>query len=157
MSKKQVKLTAEQKQYLTAYVSKGKRSARAIRRATTLLLADEGILQKQIAVRLGCSEPTIGQTIRRYRECGSDVEQALLEQPRCGQPTRITPEIEAHITVMACAQSGPDGRGRWNLRLMAQRLVELEFIDSISYETVRQVLKKASSNHGRKSSGVLAK
>lgn len=150
-------LTAEQKQFLTAFVTTGVRSARAIRRARTFLLADQGVLQKNIASQLGCSEPTIVETIKRYRQYGGDVAAALLEKPRSGQPTKITPEIEAYITVMACAQSGPDGRGRWNLRLMADRLVELEFIDSISYETVRQVLKKANSSPGRKSSGASAK
>ena len=152
-----MQLTAEQKQFLTTYVSTGVHSARAIRRARTFLLADQGIGQKHIAAQLGCCEATIIETIKRYRQCSGNVEQALLEKPRSGQPPKVTPQIEAHITVMACEQSGPDGRGRWNLRLMAERLVELEFIESISYETVRQVLKKASSSPGRKSSGALAK
>jgi transposase len=157
VKKEKVQLTAEQKQFLTSFVTTGVRSARAIRRARTFLLADQGVLQKHIATQLGCSEPTIVETLKRYRQYGGDVAQALLEKPRSGQPTKITPEIEAHITVMACDQSGPDGRGRWNLRLMAERLVELEFIESISSETVRQVLKKANSNPGRKSSGASAK
>ena len=139
-------------------MSKGKRSARSIRRAKTLLLLDEGQLQhNQIATQLGCTDDTITLTIKRFRECGGDVAQALLEKPRPGQPTKITPQIEAHITLMACAKEGPDGRGRWDLRLMADRLVELEFIESISHETVRQVLKKASLSPGRRSSGVSAK
>ena len=158
MKNERVQLSIDQKAYLSAYVSKGTHSARSIRRARTLLLADEGLLQyKQIAAQLGCNENTITQTIKRYHQCDGDVAAALLEKPRSGQPTRITPQIEAHITVMACDQSGPDGRGRWNLRLMADRLVELEFIDSISHETVRQVLKKVNSSPGKRSSGALAK
>ena len=157
VKKKKVQLTPEQKQFLTTYVSTGVRSVRAIRRATTLLLADQGMLQKHIATQLGCSAPTIVETIKRYRECSGDVARALLEKPRSGQPSKITPQIEAHITVMACEQSGPNGRGRWNLRLMADKLVELEFIDSISPETVRQVLKKANSSPGKRSSGASAK
>ena len=158
MKKKRVQLTGDQRTYLSEFVSKGKRSARSIRRARTLLLLDQGQLPyNQIAAQLGCTDDTITLTIRRYHECDGDVAQVLIEKPRSGQPTKITPQIEAHITVMACEQSGPDGRGRWNLRLMADRLVELEFIESISHETVRQVLKKASLSPGRKSSGALAK
>lgn len=119
-------------------------------------MADQGILQKDIAVQLECTRPTVCETIKRFHECGCDEKQTLLEKPRSGQPTKITPEIEAHITVMACSQ-GPDGRGRWNLRLMAQRLVELEFVDSISPKTVRQVLKKASSSLGSASIGALVR
>lgn len=152
-----MQLTAEKRQYLTHYSSTGIRSARAIRRAQTLLLADQGLQQKDIAKQLGCHAATVSDTIRRYHECDGDVEQALLEKPRPGQPSKITPEIEAQITAMACEQGGPDGRGRWNLRLMGKRLVELEFVGSISPETVRQVLKKVSSSPGRKNNGASAK
>lgn len=155
--KKKVALSVEQKQFLTTYISTGVRSARAIRRARTFLLADQGMQQNHIATQLDCCEATIVETLKRYRECDADIEQALLEKPRSGQPSKITPEIEAHITVMACAQSGPEGRGRWNLRLMADRLVELEFVESISHETVRQALKKAGSSPGRRNSGASAK
>ena len=118
-----MQLTAENKQYLTHYISTGVRSARAIRRAQTLLLADQGMLQKDIAAQLGCHPVTVSDTIKRYHQCGGDLEQALVEKPRPGQPSKITPQIEARITAMACEQGGPDGRGRWNLRLMGKRLI----------------------------------
>lgn len=152
-----MKLTPEQKHFLTTYSSTGVRSARAIRRAQTLLLADQGMLQKDIAAQFGCHPVTISETIRRYHECADNIEAALIEKPRPGKPSKITPEIEAQITAMACEQEGPHGRGRWNLRLMGKRLVELEFVDNISPETVRQVLKKVASNPGRKSSGASGK
>ena len=158
MKKEKVQLTDEQKKYLTDFVSKGLHNARAIRRAKTLLLLDQGLLhQKHIAAQLGCSENTITHTIKRYHHCQGHVEQALLDRPRSGQPTKITPHIEAHITALACEQSGPDGHSRWHLRLIADHLVELGHIEAISYQTVRRVLKKASSNPGRKSSGASAK
>lgn len=154
MKNEKVQLTDEQKKYLTDFVSKGKHNARAIRRARTLLLLDEGTLeQKHIATQLRCSENTITNTIKRFHEFGGDVKQSLLDKPRSGQPTKVTPQIEAHITALACAQSGPGGHSRWTLRLIADNLVELGHADSITYETVRQVLKKASSNPGRKNSG----
>lgn len=149
-----MQLTGEQKKYLMDFVSKGKHAARAIRRAKTLLLLEEGFLdQKVISTQLGCSENTITNTIKRYRQCKGDVAQALQDRPRSGQPTKITPAIEAHITALACAQSGPDGHSRWTLRLIADNLVELGHADSITYETVRQVLKKVASSPGRKSNG----
>ena len=148
-----VRLTTEHKAFLTHYSSTGMRSARSIRRAQTLLLADGGMLQKDIAAQFGCHPATISETIRRYHQCGDDIEGALIEKPRPGKPSKITPEIEAQITAMACEQNGPDGRGRWNLRLMGKRLVELAFVEAISPETVRQVLKKVSSSPGRKNNG----
>lgn len=156
MRNENVQLTEEKRQYLTNYISTGVRSARSIRRARTLLLADQGLLQRDIAIQLGCHAVTVGDTIRRYHACDGDLERALLEKPRSGQPTKITPQIEAQITLMAC-EKGPDGQARWNLRLMGKRLIELELVESISPETVRQVLKKAGSSPGRKNSGASAK
>jgi putative transposase len=152
-----VRLTTEHKAFLTHYSSTGVHSARSIRRAQTLLLADQGMLQKDIAAQFGCHPVTISETIRRYHACGDDIEGALTEKPRPGKPSKITPEIEARITVMACEQNGPDGRGRWNLRLMSKRLIELAFVETISPETVRQVLKKVSSGPGRKNNGAPAR
>lgn len=151
-----MELTADQRDYLTKYISTGVRNVRSLRRARILLSSDQRLQQKDIALQLGCHAATVSDTIKRYHECGRDVEQALIEKPRSGQPTRITPEIEAQITAMAC-EKGPDGQARWTLRLMSKRLVELELIDSIAPETVRQVLKKASLSPGRKSSGASGK
>ena len=149
-----MQLNADQKEFLTDYVTKGKHSARSIRRARTLLLlSEEKLIQKQIAAVLGCNENTICNTLSRYHECGGNVEQAITERPRPGQPTKITPKIEAHITALACAQEGPDGRSSWTLRLIADNVVELGHAEDISHETVRQVLKKASLSPGKRSSG----
>jgi transposase len=153
-----VQLEADGRKFLTDYVTKGKHSARSIRRARTLLLLDEGKLaQKQIAALLGCNENTICNTLSRYNECGGNVEQAITERPRPGKPTKITPAIEAHITALACAQRGPDGRSAWTLRLIADDVVELGHAADISHETVRQVLKKASSSPGKRNNGASVK
>lgn len=133
--KNRVVLSVADQDYLRDFVKTGKRSARSIRRANTLLLVAEGKLpQKQIAAQLGCGEETICRTLNRYEQCKGDVSKTLLELPRSGQPTKITPAIEAHITALACSQSGPkdSGRDTWTLRLMADNLVELGHIDSIS-------------------------
>lgn len=151
-----MQLTPDKQNYLSTYISTGVRSVRAVLRARILLLAAEGMLQKDIAVRLGCHAQTVSDTIKRYHACDGDVEQALLEKPRSGQPTKITAEIEAQITAMAC-EKGPDGQSRWTLRLISERLVELELVASISPETVRQSLKKVCLSPGRRSNGVSAK
>lgn len=157
MSKKKVSLDEVEKKFLSAYVSKGVHSARSIRRAHSLLLLDQGLQQKQVAAKLGCDQNTICNLVRYYRQCHGDVVQTLLEKPRSGQPTIITPQIEAHVTALACSDSGPDGRSSWTLQLIADNLVELNYIDSISHETVRRVLKKVSSSPGNRSSGVSAR
>lgn len=158
MKYEKVQLTDEQRKYLIDFISKGTRKARAIRRAQTLLLLDQGTLeQKHIAAQLSCSEASVTAVVKRFHQCGRDVAQALLEKPRSGQPSRVTPAIEAHITALACAKEGPEGHSRWTLRLIADNLVELGHADSFAHETVRQVLKKAVSSPGRKSSGASAK
>ena len=153
-----VQLEADQRKYLTDFISKGKHSARSIRRARTLLMLDGGnMTQKQVAELLGCDTNTVNNTVKRYKETNRNIEQTLLEKPRPGQPSKVSPEVEAHITVLACSQEVPDGKSEWTLRLMADKMVELGYIDSISHETVRKVLKKASSNPGNRSSGASAR
>ena len=158
MKNEKVQFMGEQKKYLTDFISKGKRGARAIRRANMLLLLDQSTTeQKNIAFQLGCSQNTITNTIKRYHQCSRNAEQALLEKPRSAQPPKVTPAIEAYITALACAKEGPDGHSRWTLRLIADNLVEMGHADSITHETVRQVLKKAVLSPGRRSCGALAK
>ena len=153
MKIEKVQLDADQKKFLTDYVTKGTHSARSIRRARSLLLLDGGATQKQVAKQLDCTEVTIYNTVRRYKECNGDVARTLVEKPRSGQPTIVTPRIEARITALACAKNGPDGRSAWSLQLIADNLIELGYIDYISHETVRQVLKKVNSDPGSKNSG----
>lgn len=143
-----VKLTAAQRRYLTKYVSSGTRSARSIRRARTLLLLAQGELsQSAIARQLGCTANTVTSLIRRYHECGRDVAATLLEKPRPGQPRVLSAQAEAHLTALACC-AAPDGRSAWTLHLLADQMVQLGFVDSLSHETVRRTLKKTSSNPG---------
>src|SRR3954451_9835543 len=155
MEKTAVVLTAADKDYLKSYVSKGNHSARAIRRARMLLLLEEGgKQQKQIARDCHCSEGTVTNLLKRYSECKGVIKEVLEEKPRSGQPTIITPELEAHITALACCTvrrirwKGPDGRSSWTLELMANKLVNEGLAVHLSYETVRKVLKKVNSSPG---------
>ncbi len=159
MRKTKVEIRASDKAYLQSYVSKGNHSARAIRRARALLMLNEGHKnQKQVAYDCSCSEGTISNLIKRYGECKGCVEEVLAEKPRSGQPTIITPELEANITALACCGEGPDGHSSaWTLDLIAGKMVKDGLAVHLSYETVRKVLKKAGSSPGLKSSGASVK
>ena len=142
-------LSAADKAYLKSYVSKGNHSARAIRRARMLLQLEEGgKQQKQIARDCNCSEGTVTNLLKRYSECKGVIKEVLEEKPRSGQPTIITPELEAHITALACCREGPEGRSSWTLDLIADKMVNDGHAVHLSYETVRKVLKKANSSPG---------
>jgi transposase len=102
MKKTKVQLSTANKDYLKSYVCKGNHCARAIRRARMLLLLNEGGKnQKQIAQDCSCSEGSVTNLLKRYTQCEGAVKDVLEEKPRSGQPTIITPELEAHITALA--------------------------------------------------------
>jgi putative transposase len=152
-----VLLSEADKAYLKSYVSKGNHSARAIRRARMLLQLEQGgKQQKQIVWDCHCSEGTVTNLLKRYSECKGVIKEVLEEKPRSGQPTIITPELEAHITALACSGEGPDGHSSWTLELMADKMVNDGLAVHLSYETVRKVLKKANSSPGYNNTGVLA-
>ncbi len=156
MKELEVKLNAEERQYLEDYVHKGKHSARAIKRATVLLLLDHGKSGKEISERAGVSGGTVSNIKTRYEAAKGDVSRVIEEKPRPGQPPKITQEVEAHITSLACSKA-PDGRSQWSLRLLAEKVVALGYADSLSHEAVRKCLKKANSGHGKRNSGALGK
>jgi len=158
MKKTKVQLSVADKEYLKSYVSKGNHSARAIRRARMLLmLEEESKNQKQIARDCSCSEGSVTNLLKRYTECQGVVKEVLEEKPRSGQPTIVTPALEAHITALACCREGPDGRSSWTLELIADKMVSDGLAVHLSDETVRKVLKKVNSSPGSNNTGVLAK
>ena len=142
MKEIEVKLTAEEKQYLEGYVKKGKHSARAIKRANILLLLDSGKTGREASERAGVNQATVSNLKSRYKEEKGEVVKVIEDKPRPGQPPKITQEVEAHITSLACSKT-PDGRSQWSLRLLAEKVVELGYADSLSHEAVRKCLKKA--------------
>jgi transposase len=136
-----VKLTQEERGQLLALTRKGKTSARMLRRAHVLLLADEGIKDETIASIVKGSVSTVERTRKRYIQAGIDA--ALKEKPRPGVEPRLDGRGEAHLVALACS-APPEGRQQWTMQLLADRLVELELVDSISDETVRRTLKKTT-------------
>lgn len=142
-----VRLEAEERERLRRLVSVGKGAARKLTRARILLQADEsregpGWTDERIAEGLGVSVRTIEQVRRELVEEGLE---AALERrrPRRVYERRLDGAKEAKLVAVCCSKP-PDGRKRWTLRLLADRLVELKVVDSISYETVRRTLQKTS-------------
>jgi transposase len=120
---------------------KGLVKARKLKRAMILLKADEGLTDPQIMAALNVSRPTVERIRKRYIEGG--LEKALNEDPRPGQRRKLDGRGEAHLIALACSQP-PAGHDHWTLRLLAGKLVKLDVVEAISYETVRRTLKKTS-------------
>ena len=139
-----VLLSKEQEEQLLELVTRGTASARAIRRAHTLLLAWEGKTDEEIAAVLRCSATTVAMTRQRFKERGLA---SLQDRPRPGQKRKLDGRAEAHLVALACS-TPPDGRAHWTMQLLADQLVTLRLVDSVSDETVRQVLKNRRSNRG---------
>ena len=134
-----VHLKEDERDKLNQFLRKGKSSARSQTRARILLLADEGLEDDEIRETLKVSKSTICRIRKRYCEWGLSF--ALSEKPRSGAPPKIDGRVEAELTLLACSEP-PEGRSRWTIRLLADRLVELEVVDSISHMSVQRLLKK---------------
>lgn len=139
-----VKLTKEERSELAGLTIAGKIGVRKLNRVKILLLADENHengnkTDKEIAEKLDVSEATIIRIRRKYVEEG--LELSLEEKPRSGRPPGISGEERAMVTALACSDA-PEGFGRWSLRLLADKVVELELVDSISHSSVGKILKK---------------
>ena len=134
-----VKLDADERAQLLEMTRKGEIGARKMKRAQILLKADEGWKDEDIIQALNTSRSTVERTRKRLVEGG--VDKALNEDPRPGQRLKLAGRAEAHLVALACSDA-PGGRDHWPLRLLADKLVELGVVDSISPETIRQTLKK---------------
>lgn len=152
MSKYIVKLEAEQRSTLEQQIRSGQAPARQLMHARILLKADSGEhgpnwTDTQISEALEVSVPTIWRVRRCFVEGG--VEAALNRRPQPERPHKriFDGEKEAHLIALTCGEK-PEGEGRWSLRLLAERLVKVGEVDEVSYETVRQVLKKTNSSPG---------
>jgi transposase len=148
-----VTLTQEERDTLRQMLSAGEERARKLTRARILLKADEGWTDRAICQALDVHTSTVTRARRRFAEEGFNA--ALNRRPpRRDYERKLDGNAEAHLIALACS-SPPAGQKHWTFRLLAEKLVTLEQvdIDSVSHETVRQVLKKTSSNHGKRSNG----
>jgi transposase len=140
-----VDLTNEERTYLLDFIKSSKRSARKLNRARILLLADEGKADGEIAEVLHTGTATVQRTRQRFVE--GNLEGALNERPRPGGQKKLAEKGEAILETLVHSKP-PEGRKRWTLQLLADRLVQLKVVDSISYETVRQEVKKSGLSLG---------
>ena len=140
-----VDLTNEERTYLLNFIKSSKRSARKLNRARILLLADEGKADGEIAEALHTGTATVQRTRQRFVE--GNLEGALNERPRPGGQKKLAEKGEAILEPLVRSKP-PEGRKRWTLQLLADRLVQLKVVDSISYETVRQEVKKSGLSLG---------
>ena len=142
-----VTLTAEEREELTRMTSAGKAAARKLTRARILLLADEaeGAPAKsdpEIVDALGCGRATVERVRKQFVEQG--LEAVLTRKPTIRTyENRLDGRAEAHLIALACG-APPEGRARWTLRLLADRMVALGYVESVSHETVRLTLKKTT-------------
>ncbi len=143
-----VTLDEQERQMLHEITTRGKHSSQKVLNALILLGSDEGQFQEskltgqQIADVLPVSMKKVDRIKRRFVEEG--LETALgKRKPDRQYEKKADGDFEAHLVALSCSEP-PEGHARWSLRLLADRMVELEYIDSISHETVRRVLKKTS-------------
>lgn len=145
-----VKLSEKERTQLRGLLRRGAAPARVQTRARVLLLSDRSQGKRRTDEEVAAAALTSVSTTKRtrWRFLQEGLEAALAEKPRPGRPPKITGEVEARLTVLACSQP-PAGHARWTLRLLADRLVELGYVQSISHMAVGNRLKKMKSSPGK--------
>ena len=150
MKKYVVKLEAAERAELQALTSRGRASARQIKRALILLAAADGDPDEVIAAKVRVHLNTVQRIRRRFFE--DSLKGALSERPRPGKARKLAGPVEAFVIALACTDA-PEGREVWTMQLLADRLVELKLVESISDDTVRRTLKRGTSSLGSARSG----
>jgi transposase len=151
-----VRLEAEERQRLLDLVSKGKRAAAVLTRARILLKADAGVEgpdwnDESIADAVETSLSTVHRVRQEFVEEGLE-ESLFRKKPTGRQYRKLDGDQEARLIAVACSKA-PEGRSRWTLQLLADKLVELKVVDSISGECVRNTLKKTTLSPGCRNNG----
>ncbi len=152
MIKYKVVLTKEEREELDAIISKGSHTAQQYRNAYILLNCDESglgdkIINEDVSRVLKISMRMVDRVKQRFVKAG--YESCLERKPLSKTKTKkIDGELEAYLIALSCSKA-PEGFSKWSLRLLADKMVELKYIDGISYETIRQALKKTNYNHGK--------
>lgn len=157
MNKYVVTLTEPERKLLRDIVQRGSHKSRKVLNALILLNCDRGAFQdrrnknEDVASVLKIGMRKIDRIKKQFVQEGMDV---ALNGRKSQQLYRkkVDGEVEAHLVALSCRKP-PEGHARWSLRLLANKAVELHYIDSISYETVRRTLKKTKSSPGEKSAG----
>ena len=152
MKKYKVTLTAEERNSLQQLIATGKAAAKVLTHARIVLKADAAPdgpawTDARIAEALEVNVTTVERLRERFVEQGLDAALARKKPDRPSRERKLDGQAEARLIALACSDP-PRGRARWTLRLLADRLVELEVVDTVATETVRRTLKKTSSSRG---------
>lgn len=150
----QIELEEGDSEKLISLLKTGVHGSRELLRANLLHLNAQGTTIKKLQTLYKLSQPTVSRVLHRYIEGG--LAFALADESRSGAPAKLTPKVEAHVTALVCS-SPPEGRVRWTLELLQNEMIQLNYIDTISDESIRTILKKVNSNHGWLTSGALVK
>jgi putative transposase len=151
MKKQHIKLSPEDKLKLEGHLSKGKHSTIVFKRIMGLQKLDSGMTFIAVSKELKVSYPTVINWASKYTESGLVF---LKDKQRPGRPVLFDGEERAKITALACSEA-PAGHAKWTLRLLATKLVELEFVSEISHTEVRNILKKTNFNLIENANGAL--
>lgn len=152
MKKESIKLTRVQRQSVEQILSKGKALTWTLKHAQVLLKMDRGPQgpgwsTSQIVEAYDVSRSTVERISRLFREQGLDAALFRRPQPPRPQKRKLDGEAEARLVALLCGEK-PEEAERWSLRVVREKVIELEIVASVSHETVRQVLKKMNSSHG---------
>ena len=152
MKKYRVTLSSEERKHLRQLIGSGKVNRQKLNRAWLLLSLDECspgvcLLDHEVVESFGVSVRTIENLRKRFVEEGFDLALNGKKRPPRPDQLKLDGKLEARVIALSCGRA-PAGYSRWSLRLLADRLVELNYIDSILHESVRQVLKKTNSSPG---------
>ena len=142
MKKQHITLSENDRTYLENLISKGSLPAKMYKRAVALLELDRGGTFTNVAQVVGVTIQTVSTWAKKYGENGLEF---LTDQPRSGRPKEIDGITRAQITALACSAT-PEGHGQWTLRLLAEKVVALEYIDAISHTEIGRILKKTNSS-----------
>ncbi len=140
-----VTLTDAERDRLAGLSRKRTASVRMVRRAQALLLAAEDKTDEEIAEQARMGVTTLERLRRRFVEEG--LEASLRERPRPGARPKLGPKEQAFVVALACTKP-PEGRHRWTMQLLADRVVELDLVPDISDEAIRRLLKRTRSSRG---------
>lgn len=153
MKKQHLKLQDSERKYLRSLLSKGSLKVRVQKRALGLLELDKGKTYQEVADMFEMSYPAVHGWGKKYKTSGLNF---LEDKPRSGRPLGLSVEQRTKITAIACSQP-PKGYARWSLRLLADRVVELELVDEISHTEIGRILKKMNYSLIEKDNGVSEK
>ena len=140
MKKQHVQLSEDDRKRLQFLTSRGEVKARVYKRAMALLELNRGRTFTAVAKTVGTTYCTLSTLATKYKKEGLE---CLFDKPRSGRPIKFDGAQRAKITALACSEP-PKGYGQWNLRLLAEKVVELEYCSSISHTQVSDILKKTN-------------